>query len=257
MTGAPTASLMTEVTLGDGSILSAAPFYIVTYVEAAPDKAAAALATLLQQVTDSRGEPGMLRMEVLQCTGRQNHFVMLEAWADHGARAAHAGAAHTVAFRAALEQLLYSPYEERAYVALNAGDPSVLLPASADTVFVVTHLDIIPNEMFAPCVRQVDENGPCGHALVQALAAASRKHKGNLCFDVLTQASRPNHMTIVEVWDSAASHEAHMLHADTRGFRDGLVGIVPGSGVQPDPQFLPNPLPGALYDERVYTIAHR
>jgi hypothetical protein len=120
-------------------------------------------------------------------------------------------------------------------------------------VYVVTHVDIIPTEQFPPCKRQVSESGPCGIALVEKLAADSRKHAGNVRFDALTQANRPNHMTVVEVWRSAKDQEAHTMHPETRAFRDSLAGVVPGSGVAADPLFVINPLSGSLYDEQLYT----
>jgi hypothetical protein len=72
-------------------------------------------------------------------------------------------------------------------------------------------------------------------------------------FDALTQANRPNHMTVVEVWRSAKDQEAHTMHPDTRNFRDALSGVAPGSGVAADPLFVINPLSGSLYDEQLYT----
>jgi hypothetical protein len=71
--------------------------------------------------------------------------------------------------------------------------------------------------------------------------------------DALTQANRPNHMTVVEVWRNAKDQEAHTMHADTRRFRDSLAGVAPGSGVAADPLFVINPLSGSLYDEQLYT----
>lgn len=64
----------------------------------------------------------------------------------------------------------------------------------------------------------------------------SRKEAGNLRFDALQQASRPNHFTLVEVWRDAKGAEAHVTAAHTRQFREGL-----------------QPLSGSLYDERFYT----
>jgi quinol monooxygenase YgiN len=244
-----------DVKLGDGTMLADAPYYIVSYVEAAPNDTAKVSALLREQADRSKSESGALRMEVLQNTGRPNHFLLLEIWADPAARAAHARAAHTKAFRQALEPHLYSPYDERAHVALDTAAPAGLAAATPSSVFAVTHVDIIPPEQFAPCKRQVDENGPCGNALVLKLAGDSRKHAGAARFDVLTQANRPNHMTVVEMWDSAGDQEAHTVNPDTMAFRDGLAGVKPGSGVQPDAMFLLNPLSGSLYDEGLYTLA--
>jgi quinol monooxygenase YgiN len=44
----------------------------------------------------------------------------------------------------------------------------------------------------------VNESGPCGNELVLGLVKDSRDDDGVMRFDVLTQANRPNHMTLVE-----------------------------------------------------------
>ncbi len=117
---------------------------------------------------------------------------------------------------------------------------------------MLTHVDIIPPEQFPPCKRQVNESGPCGNALVTQLVAAGRKGAGNLRFDALTQANRPNHMMIVEVWKSSKAQKAHTVSKAVKDFRDELSGIPPGSGAPRDPTVLLNPLTGSLYDERLY-----
>jgi len=178
--------------------------------------------------------------------------VLLEVWTDGNARKAHAQSAHTVAFRKALQPNLYNPYDERPHVGLLATDPHKVPQGTGNTTYVVTHVDIIPPEQFAPCKRQVSEKGPCGNDLVLGLVEASRKHTGNLRFDALTQANRPNHMTIVEMWGAAKDQEGHQVTKDVMNFRDTLSGIVLGSGVAADPLFVLNPLTGSLYDERLY-----
>jgi quinol monooxygenase YgiN len=252
---AATAASAADVKLGDGTMLADKPYYIVSYVEAKPAEADEVSAMLRAQAKDSAADAGAIRMEVLRNTGRPNHFLLLEVWADPAVREAHAKAARTLAFRKALQAHLYSPYDERVHVALDTAAPAGLPAATPGSVFAVTHVDIIPPEQFAPCKRQIDENGPCGNALVVKLAADSRKHRGARRFDVLTQANRPNHMTVVEMWDSAGDQEAHTVNPDTMAFRDGLAGVKPGSGVQPDAMFLLNPLSGSLYDEGLYTLA--
>lgn len=174
-----------------------------------------------QHGATSKGSDGNLRFEVLRGSGRQNHFAILEAWKDQAAREAHAGSDKTVKFRNDLEAHLYSPYDERPHVGLVADPASIALGDSA-TVYVVTHVDIIPPEQFPPCKRQVNESGPCGNALVEKLVNDSREHDGNVRMDVLTQANRPNHMTLVEAWESAKAQEDHTVHGDTRTFRDSL-----------------------------------
>jgi len=241
-----------DVKLRDGTVLPGKPYFIVTYIEAAPSSAGKVADLLKQQSAAGKKERGNLRFEALQQIGQPYHFVVLEAWTDGDARNAHAKAAHTVAFRKALQPHLYNPYDERPHVGLVAADPAMMKKATGDTVYVVTHADIIPPEQFAPCKRQVSEKGPCGNDMIIGLVNASRKHAGVVRFDALTQSNRPNHMTIVEMWSSARDQEAHQVTADVKNFRDALPGIVPGSGVAADPLFVLNPLTGSLWDERLY-----
>ena len=70
---------------------------------------------------------------------------------------------------------------------------------------------------------------------MKQLSAAGRSGKGNLRFDALTQANRPNHMTLVEVWKDQKAVTAHSAADHTKLFRDKL-----------------GPLTGALFDERFY-----
>ena len=163
-----------DVKLADGTVLSAKPFYIVTYVEVAPGDTATAKKLIKQHSADSKKDAGNLRYEALQRTGRKNHFLILEAWTDQDARNAHAKAAHTLAFRKDLQPLLYSPFDERAHVGLVAGDPAKETKAGKRAVYVLTHVDIIPPEQSPPCKRQVNESGPCGNALVKQLVVAGR-----------------------------------------------------------------------------------
>jgi quinol monooxygenase YgiN len=241
-----------DVKLGNGTMLSDKPFYIVTYVEVDPSAAAKAEKLISKHSAASKKDAGNLRFEALQRSERENHFIILEAWSDQNARNAHAKAAHTLAFRNALQPLLYSPFDERAHVALVAGDPSKEPKPGKGAVYVLTHVDIIPPEQFPPCKRQVKETGPCGNDLVTQLVAAGRKNAGNLRFDALTQANRPNHMEVVEVWKSSKDQRKHTVSKAVKDFRDELSAIPPGSGVPSDPTVLLNPLTGSLYDERLY-----
>ena len=245
---------LAQVKLRDGTMLPEKPFFIVSYIEVAPAEVQTAADLLRKHSAASKRQAGNLRFEALQGTGRKNHFLLLEAWEDQAARNEHARSARTMAFRKELQPLLYSPYDERPHAGLVAADSSKVPAGGRSTVYVATHVDIIPPEQFPPCKRQVNENGPCGNALVEKLVADSRKHAGNMRFDALTQSNRPNHMTIVEMWRSAKDHNAHIVHADTRRFRDGLSGVAPGSGVAADPLFVINPLSGSLYDEQLYAL---
>lgn len=247
-------SLNADVELADGTILSDSPTWIVTYIEVDGDAVEQTEQLLTAQVLASKKEAGNLRFEAVQRINRGNHFVVLEAWSSPEARANHAAAAHTIAYRNALQPVLYAPYDERPHLGLEATALDAISEGNSDTVYVITHADSIPPEQFAPCNRRPDPNGPCSNGLLINLAQDSRSHDGNIRFDILTQANRPNHMTVVEMWQSSSAQLVHQSHQDKKDFRDALAGIEEGSGVNSDPQFVPDMLTGSLWDERLYRL---
>jgi quinol monooxygenase YgiN len=193
--------------------------FAVTYIEVTPSATERATELLREQERTSRAEAGSIRYQILQRTGRPNHFAILEAWESQAARDKNVAAAHTRAFRMGLEPLLYSPYDER---------PSTPIMGTAGAggegeVYVITHVDIIPTA--------VEE----GTALVKALIDASRQEPGAVDIGVMAQNSRRNHMTLFEVWSSAEHRIAHASTAHARQFRSGLL-----------------TRSGSLYDERLY-----
>ena len=95
--------------------------------------------------------------------------------------------------------------------------------AGGQTIFVVTHVDVVPNP----------QNDPPG--LLKRLAETSRSEKGNVRFDVLQHMMRANHFTIVEAWQSQSALDAHAAAAHTRQYRDTL-----------------QPMAGGPLDERLY-----
>lgn len=247
-------AVQADVKLQDGTMLSDSPTYIVTYIETDVAKSAAAAALIKKQTADSKSENGNIRFEGVQRIGQDNHFVILEAWTGPDARAAHAGSAHTMAFRKALEPMLYAPYDERPHVGLVAGDLAKMAAGTASTIYVITHADIIPPEQFAPCNRQVDPAGPCGNKMMTDLANNSVNDAGNMRYDILTQSNRGNHMSVVEMWENSAAQAAHQNTAAKKAFRNELSGIPAAGGVNDDPQFVLNMLTGSLWDERLYTL---
>ena len=200
--------------------------YVVTYFETVPTYTGQVRNLLRDLVRATRKEPGLLRVEVLQRIGQADQFVILEAWQDKDAQAAHGAAAHTKAFREKLEPLLRGPYDERPHTTLSVG-PAKMTPTGGDAktsmIFAVTHVDIVPKEK------------DTGVGLVRQLSERSRKDAGNLRFDALTQNSRPNHMTVVEIWPDKKSLEEHGISAHKKTFREKLM-----------------PMSGSLYDERFY-----
>ena len=207
---------------------SSGPAYIVTYIEVVPTAANQTVGLIRQLGAASRKETGNLRFEVLHRMHQTSHFAILEVWTDEAAQSTHAGAAHTKEFRAKLEPLLRAPYDERPHTALSVG---AMTAGPADgakgAIYAITHVDVIP--------KAKDQ----GVDLVKQLAEGGRKGKDNVRFEALTQSSRPNHMTIVEIWKDSNAVDAHAVADHTKKFRDGLA-----------------PISGSLYDERLYRTAN-
>ena len=134
---------------------------------------------------------------------------------------AHGKSAGATDMREKIAAIRNAPTDERVHTALSTGPVESKVARGA--VYVVTHVDVIP--------PRKDE----GVAAVRRLADDSRQHEGNLRFEVVQQANRPNHFTVVEVWKDAKAMEAHSMAPATRHFRDTLA-----------------PVTGALYDERKY-----
>jgi quinol monooxygenase YgiN len=90
-------------------------------------------------------------------------------------------------------------------------------------VYVLTHVDIAP--------RGVEQ----GLELLEALITASRQEAGAKDIGLIVQDNRQNHMTLFEVWSSAATHEAHITSKHAMRARRELQARI-----------------GSLYDERLY-----
>ena len=92
-----------------------------------------------------------------------------------------------------------------------------------DGIYVVTHVDIMPT-------YTAD-----GTKLLRQFGADSRRDQGAVRFEVLREPSRPNHFTIVAVWQNQAAFEKHLAADHTRTFRGKL-----------------QPLLGSPFDERLH-----
>jgi len=193
--------------------------YIITYIEVSPAATEQTVDLLVAHGEASRHEDGNSLFQALQRIGRPNHFALIETWENAEAQAAHADAAHTKAFRASLEPVLYSPYDERRHSQVEVAHSDT----ADDAIYGLTHVDVIPTGL------------DTGVGYLQTLIAASRQDIGNLRFDVLAQDSRRNHMTLVESWNNADAQAAHSDTAHAQDFRAAML-----------------PLSGSLYDERLY-----
>jgi quinol monooxygenase YgiN len=196
------------------------PTYVVTYIEAAPKAATEARDLIVARCTAVRKAPGLAQIEAFARTGYPQ-FAMLELWQSAKAREDYAATEETKSFLAKLSPLMVASYDERIHIPLTVGASK---QAPADAVVALTHVDLIPTFK------------DTGIAKVKEFGEQSRGTSGNLRFDVLTQASRTNHMTVVESWSGQAAKDAHIAEPFVKSFRETLM-----------------PMSGSLYDERVYS----
>ncbi len=94
-----------------------------------------------------------------------------------------------------------------------------------DRIYVVTHVDIMP--------KHTEE----GAELLRRFGSQSVRAPGAARFEIIREPSRPNHFTIVSVWENQASFEAHLSAEATRAFRTSL-----------------QPMLGSPFDERLHQL---
>ena len=205
--------------LGAADALAQAAFYTVTYVEASPKDTRQATALLRSYIAAGKKDDGNVSFELIKGIHRPAWFVVVGAWKDQKAFENHVAAAHTKDMNEKIKAHIAAPNDTRQHTALS------FAPAQSGKagVCAVTHVDVIPPQR---------ENGT---AAVKQLAEDSRKHAGNVRFDVFVQTNRPNHFTVVECWKDRKAFDAHVAAKETKAFRDKLVSMT-----------------GALYDERLY-----
>ena len=198
-----------------------ASVFAIAYIEIKPSSSSQAEKLLRAYAAESRAESGNLRFQVLQRIGRPNHFAILDAWENLQAQDDHSATTHTKTFRDSLETLLYSPYDER------RSTPTMGTSATGGEgeIYVLTHVDL------------AGRGREDGMALVETLVTTSREDAGAIDIGVIIQDSRTNHMTVFEVWSSAADQEAHMSAEHTIQVRVELLSRI-----------------GSPYDERIYRL---
>ena len=195
--------------------------YAVSYVEVLPSARAAMVAALKQYRDTSRKEDGYVRFDLLEQVGRPGHFAIVEMWNDRKAADAHGMAAHVNQFQDALGAIRLSDYDQRPYKPLTVAPATEA--ANGQAIHVVGHVDTVGGP-------QADAPG-----LLKRFAEASRRDQGCLRFDVLQHATRGNHFTVVEIWQSQAALDAHAAAMHTKQYRDAL-----------------QPISGSPLDERLY-----
>ncbi len=197
--------------------------YIVSYIDVAPPSALTKAISALRALRDtSRKQTGNRSFEVLQGIGRPQQFAILEVWSDAKAQASQAAAADITQLRDKLKPYLAAPIDARSHTGFAVGKSKA---AGAGSVYALTHVDLIG--------AKKDE----GLAALKQLSIDSAQDAGALRFDVLQQSSRPNHLTLVEVWRGNTALQKHEVADHTRKFREALL-----------------PMSGSLYDQRLYQM---
>src|SRR6266487_4599068 len=163
------------------------PTYSVAYVEILPSARAPAVAAFKQYRDASRSDEGYIRFEFFEQVGRAGHFAVIETWTNAKSLETHASSAHMKQFLTRLDPVRISDYDQRPYKTFAANSAAGV--SNDRAMFVITHVDTLGQQTTAP-------------ELLRKLAEASRKDQGNLRFDVLQHAMRPNHFTIIETWQN-------------------------------------------------------
>jgi quinol monooxygenase YgiN len=95
-----------------------------------------------------------------------------------------------------------------------------------DPVYVVTHIDLMPNGV------------PAGiPAMKQFVAESLKMEKECVRFEILQQDGRPNHLTLVGIWKDRKAFDAHDSAPYTKEFREKM-----------------QPLIGSPWDERLHQL---
>ena len=92
-------------------------------------------------------------------------------------------------------------------------------------LYIVTHIDAEPN--FTTDALH----------LLHQFSSDSRKDPGAVSIEILEETARPNHFTVVEVWQNQKAYESHLVVAHTKQFRAKLL-----------------PMLGSPFDERLHRL---
>jgi quinol monooxygenase YgiN len=88
---------------------------VVTHLDLLRTNLAAGLPIIEQFVLASRSDPGVISFQLITWAPTPNHFQLLEVYDSLEAFNRHVSAAHTIAFRTAVEPYIGAPIDERLY----------------------------------------------------------------------------------------------------------------------------------------------
>ena len=185
---------------------SDAVFHVVSYVDVVPSSRAAGVTTIKQYRDASRKDEGYVRIDLLEQIGRPARFLVLERWSDEKSFIAHQAADNTKQFLSKLAPIRLG-FDQRTYRSFAVAPTAAALDDKQ--ILVVSHVDTAGTQVDAP-------------TLLRQLAEASRKEEGSVRFEVVQLALRPNHFSMIEVWQGQKALDAHALAAHTRKFRDTI-----------------------------------
>jgi quinol monooxygenase YgiN len=200
--------------------LAESPFFDVTYFELAEPSLEQGAGLLREYSNAVRGGGRDVQVEVMRRIERLNQFIVLVGAASEAPLEDYRTADPFVRLNEQLAPALAAPPDTRQHHSLT------IAPATnggPNSITAVTHVDVVPQHKDDAVVA------------LEGLARGSRRHAGNVRFDVWQQLNRPNHFTVVETWSGRRSFITHAAADETRAFRAQLA-----------------PMTGALYDERLY-----
>jgi quinol monooxygenase YgiN len=199
--------------------------HAVTYLDVSTDWVVQG-AGLIKQYRDlSAKQAGNLEFAVMQEVNRPNRFVIVEAWKDQAAFAAHEKSADTALFSFTLEAIRNSPLNQHVLQNFSSA-PARAEPASG-AIRMVEHVDFSPATNAAALPQ------------VKTLAEASQKEKGVVRYDIYQEPPpHANHYSVVAVWADRAAYDAHETAAHTRAYRSATA----------------MPAHANLYDQRLYDL---
>jgi quinol monooxygenase YgiN len=179
-------------------------FHSVSYVEVVNSASARSAATmaLRSYLSACKLQPGFLRLESFEQTGRPGHFVFIESWQDQSAFDRRAQEIQKQ-LSDALQPIRISDVDRRPYKTFNV---AAAARPSRDALYVITHIDASPQPQLP--------------SMLQRLAEDSRRDEGNLRFDILQHTQRANHYTIIEAWRDQKAADAHAAAPHTKQYRE-------------------------------------